>query len=63
MTLMYIPAEHATDILHYIEAKCTDDNFLNLVAYMRHKWFEIWQPKVWSPFMITVKTNKKPHKN
>ena len=57
LTLMYIPAEHATDVLCYIEAQCTDDNFLNLVAYMRHTWFGLWQPKDWSQFMITVRTN------
>ena len=34
LTLMYIPAEHAIDVLCYIEAQCTDENFLNLVAYM-----------------------------
>ena len=36
LTLMYTPAERATDALGYIEAQCTDENFLNLISYMKH---------------------------
>ena len=57
LTLMYTPAERATDALGYIEAQCTDENFLNLISYMKHTWFGIWQPKDWSQFMITARTN------